>query len=128
MAKADAPQRGSGPQPRRPVKDSGGKGRNQGLRLKAKGKDDIIRERRSLPMEQRQTGEQAETFAMQIKHKYKFSSDSADPYRTVRGWLLRLIGMAGTQKAIIGWRVGKRNADTTLELLYDLPWSRDRAA
>jgi IS1 family transposase len=30
------------------------------------------------------------------------------------------IGMAGTQKAIIGWRVGKRNADTTLEFLNDL--------
>ena len=30
------------------------------------------------------------------------------------------IGMAGTQKAIISWRVGKRNADTTLEFLYDL--------
>ena len=28
--------------------------------------------------------------------------------------------MAGTQKAIIGWRVGKRNADTTLEFLHDL--------
>jgi hypothetical protein len=25
-----------------------------------------------------------------------------------------------TQKAIIGWRVGKRNADTTLEFLHDL--------
>jgi len=30
------------------------------------------------------------------------------------------IGMAGTQKAIVGWRVGKRNADTTLEFLNDL--------
>jgi IS1 family transposase len=30
------------------------------------------------------------------------------------------IGMAGTQKAIIGWRVVKRNADTTLEFLHDL--------
>jgi IS1 family transposase len=30
------------------------------------------------------------------------------------------IGMAGTQKAIIGWRVGKRNADTALEFLHDL--------
>ena len=30
------------------------------------------------------------------------------------------IGMAGTQKAIIGWRVGKRDSDTTLEFLYDL--------
>src|SRR5258708_37085813 len=48
----------------------------------------IIREWRSLPMEQRQTDEQAEAFAMQIRDKYKFSSDSADPYQTVRGWLL----------------------------------------
>ena len=46
---------------------------------------DIIREWRSLPKELRQTDEQAEAFAMQIKDKYKFSSDSADPYRTVRG-------------------------------------------
>src|SRR6202171_4628201 len=30
------------------------------------------------------------------------------------------IAMAGTQKAIIGWRVGKRNANTTLEFLHDL--------
>src|ERR1700687_2433117 len=30
------------------------------------------------------------------------------------------IGMAGTQKAIVSWRVGKRNADTTLEFLHDL--------
>jgi IS1 family transposase len=30
------------------------------------------------------------------------------------------IGMAGTQKAIIGWRVGKRNTETTLEFLSDL--------
>jgi len=30
------------------------------------------------------------------------------------------------KKAIIGWCVGKRNADTTLKFLYDLRWSRDR--
>jgi hypothetical protein len=41
---------------------------------------EIIREWRWLPKEQRQTDEQAEAFAMQIKDKYKFSSDSADPY------------------------------------------------
>jgi hypothetical protein len=33
----------------------------------------------------------------------------------VKGDQYVFIGMAGTQKAIIGWRVGKRNADTTLE-------------
>jgi hypothetical protein len=49
---------------------------------------EIIREWRSLPKELRQTDEQAAAFAMQIKDKYKFSSDSADPYQTVRGWLL----------------------------------------
>jgi hypothetical protein len=38
---------------------------------------EIIREWRWLPKEQRQTDEQAEAFAMQIKDKYKFSSDSA---------------------------------------------------
>ena len=46
---------------------------------------DIIREWRSLPKELRQTDEQVEAFAMQIKDKYKFSTDSADPYQTVRG-------------------------------------------
>jgi hypothetical protein len=45
---------------------------------------DIIREWRSLPKELRQTDEQAEAFAMQIKDKYKFSSDSADPIKPSR--------------------------------------------
>jgi hypothetical protein len=54
---------------------------------------DIIREWRSLPKEQRQTDEQAESFAMQIKDKYKFSNDSADPYQTVRGWLLSYLSL-----------------------------------
>jgi hypothetical protein len=49
---------------------------------------EIIREWRSLPKEQRQTDEHAVLFAMQIKDKYKFSSESADPYQTVKGWLL----------------------------------------
>ena len=49
---------------------------------------EIIREWRSLPKELRQTDEQAATFAMRIKDKYKFSSDNADPYQTVKGWLL----------------------------------------
>jgi hypothetical protein len=48
---------------------------------------------RWLPKEQRQTDEQAEAFAMQIKDKYKFSSDSADPYQTVRGWLLNYLSL-----------------------------------
>jgi IS1 family transposase len=30
------------------------------------------------------------------------------------------IGMAGTQKAIISWGVGKRNMDSTLDFLHDL--------
>jgi hypothetical protein len=38
----------------------------------------------------------------------------------VKGDQYVFIGMAGTQKAILGWRVGKRNADTTLEFLQDL--------
>ena len=54
---------------------------------------DIIREWRSLPKEQRQTDEQAEAFATQIKDKYKFSNDSADPYQTVRGWLLSYLSL-----------------------------------
>jgi hypothetical protein len=64
------------------------KSHNQEARAEGEGKmkqvgarHDIIREWRSLPKEQRQTDEQAEAFAMQIKDKYKFSSDSADPYR-----------------------------------------------
>ena len=54
---------------------------------------EIIREWRSLPKEQRQTDEQAALFAMQIKDKYKFSNDSADPYQTVRGWLLSYLSL-----------------------------------
>ena len=54
---------------------------------------DIIREWRSLPKEQRQTDKQAEAFAMQIKDKYKFSSDSGDPYQTVMGWLLSYLSL-----------------------------------
>ena len=54
----------------------------------------IIREWRSLPKEWRETDEQAAAFAMQIKDKYKFSSDSADrakigccvTYRLRAGW------------------------------------------
>jgi hypothetical protein len=46
---------------------------------------DIIREWRSLPKELRQTDEQAAAFAMQIKDKYKFSSENADAYQTVKG-------------------------------------------
>jgi len=49
---------------------------------------EIIRKWRSLPKELRQTDEQAAALAMQIKGKYKFSSDNADPYQTVKGWLL----------------------------------------
>jgi regulator of sirC expression with transglutaminase-like and TPR domain len=54
---------------------------------------DIIREWRALPKELRQTDEQAAAFAMQIKDKYKFSSDSADPYQTIRGWLLSYLSL-----------------------------------
>ena len=54
---------------------------------------EIIREWRSLPKELRETDEQAAAFAMQIKDKYKFSSDSADPYQTVRGWLLSYLSL-----------------------------------
>jgi hypothetical protein len=39
---------------------------------------EIIREWRSLPKEQRQTGKQAALFTMQIKDKYKFSGNNAD--------------------------------------------------
>lgn len=38
----------------------------------------------------------------------------------VKGDQYVFIGMAGTQKAIIAWRVGKRDSDTTLEFLHDL--------
>jgi len=59
---------------------------------------DIIREWRSLPKEQRQTDKQAEAFAMQIKDKYKFSNDSANPYQTVRGWLLSYLSLTRVLK------------------------------
>jgi hypothetical protein len=54
---------------------------------------DIIREWRSLPKEQRQTDKQTEAFAMQIKDKYKFSSNSTDPYQTVKDWLLHYLSI-----------------------------------
>ena len=54
---------------------------------------EIIREWRSLPKELRQTDEQAAAFAMQIKDKYKFSSDSTDSYQTVKHWLLHYLSI-----------------------------------
>jgi hypothetical protein len=33
-------------------------------------------------------GRTAALFAVQIKDKYKFSSESADPFQTVKDWLL----------------------------------------
>jgi hypothetical protein len=54
---------------------------------------EIIQEWRSLPKELRQTDEQAAAFAMQIKDKYKFSSDSADRYQTVKDWLLHYLSI-----------------------------------
>jgi hypothetical protein len=39
------------------------------------------------------TDEQAAAFAMQIKDKYKFSSDNADHYHTVKDWLLRYLSI-----------------------------------
>ena len=54
---------------------------------------EIIREWRALPKELRETDEQAAAFAMQIKDKYKFSSESADRYQTVKDWLLRYLSI-----------------------------------
>jgi hypothetical protein len=54
---------------------------------------EIIQEWRSLPKELRQTDEQAAAFAMQIKDKYKFSSDSTDSYQTVKHWLLHYLSI-----------------------------------
>ena len=54
---------------------------------------EIIREWRSLPKELKQTDEQAAAFAMQIKDKYKFSSDNADRYQTVKDWLLHYLSI-----------------------------------
>ena len=54
---------------------------------------DILQEWRSLPKEQRQTNEQAEAFAMQIKDKYKFRCGSADPYQTIKGWVQRHLSL-----------------------------------
>jgi hypothetical protein len=55
---------------------------------------DIIREWRSLPKDQRQTDQQAEAFAMQIKDKYKFSGENADNYQTIKGWLLNYLSLS----------------------------------
>src|ERR1700681_1642060 len=41
----------------------------------------------------RETDEQPAAFAMQIKDKYKFSSDSTDRYQTVKDWLLRYLSI-----------------------------------
>jgi RNA polymerase alpha subunit len=54
---------------------------------------EIIREWRSLPKDLRQTDEQAASFAMQIKDKYKFSSGTTDPYQTVKDWLLHYLSI-----------------------------------
>jgi len=67
---------------------------------------DIIREWRSLPKEQRQTDEQAEAFAMQIKDKYKFSNDSADPYQNRQGLAAELpiaYARAWSECQAVGW-------------------------
>jgi len=40
-----------------------------------------------------ETNEQAAAFAMQIKDKYNFSSDSADRYQTVKDWLLHYLSI-----------------------------------
>ena len=78
-----------------PVEGCGGQieAESEGEMKQVGARHDIIREWRSLPKEQRQTDEQAEAFAMQIKGKYKFSNDSADPYQTVRGWLLSYLSL-----------------------------------
>src|SRR5258706_5598181 len=70
---------------------------------------EIIREWRSLPKELRQTDEQAAAFAMQIKDKYKFSSDSADHYQTVKDWLLRYLSI--TRGLEPNAEEGKMNSD-----------------
>ena len=79
---------------------------------------DIIREWRSLPKESRRTDEQAEAFAMQIKDKYKFSSDRADQYQTVRGWLLSYLsltrGRGVNAKSKAEMTDDKRNTDPGL--------------
>lgn len=42
------------------------------------------------------------------------------PHEVQRGDQYVFIGMAGTQKAIISWGVGKRNGDSTMDFLHDL--------
>jgi regulator of sirC expression with transglutaminase-like and TPR domain len=50
---------------------------------------EILAEWRALPRDKRRTEEDAARFAMTVAHKYKFQSDTADPYQTIRAWLLR---------------------------------------
>jgi hypothetical protein len=75
---------------------------------------DIIQEWRSLPKELRQTDEQAAAFAMQIKDKYKFSSENADAYQTVKGWLLNYLSLTrGLERAVEGGREMSGNEKST---------------
>jgi hypothetical protein len=69
------------------------KGVGEGEMHQVNARHDIIREWRSLPKELRQTDEQAAAFAMQVKDKYKFSSENADAYQTVKGWLLNYLSL-----------------------------------
>ena len=74
----------------------------------------IIREWRSLPKELRQTDEQAAAFAMQVKDKYKFSSENADAYQTVKGWLLNYLSLTrGLERNAEGEEEMSGNAKST---------------
>src|ERR1700676_1429618 len=75
---------------------------------------DIIQEWRSLPKELRQTDEQAAAFAMQVKDKYKFSSENADAYHTIKGWLLSYLSLTrGLERTVEGGREMSGNEKST---------------
>jgi hypothetical protein len=77
-----------------------------------------IREWRSLPKELRQTDEQAAAFAMQVKDKYKFSSENADPYQTVKGWLLCYLSLTrGMEWRAEGEEMRSRNIPILLAIV-----------
>jgi hypothetical protein len=75
---------------------------------------DIIQEWRSLPKELRRTDEQAAAFAMQVKDKYKFSSENADAYQTVKDWLLKYLSLTrGLERNAEGEREMSDNEKST---------------
>jgi hypothetical protein len=65
---------------------------------------EILAEWRALPKDRRQTDEDATRFALAVAHKYKFQSGTADPYQTIRAWLLRDMSLRRGHTGLAYWR------------------------